>query len=73
MSSKLLTKHHLDYLSFKGGCTGSSESILVKIPHCVKSHVAAIIKLHVCLKNESFQENASLQFSGQPSNFSDVQ
>ena len=26
MSVKLLTEHHLEFLSFKGGCTGSSES-----------------------------------------------
>ena len=25
----------------KGGCLGSSESTLVKIPHCWKSHVVA--------------------------------
>ena len=41
MTVKPLTEHHLEYLSFKGGCTGSSESALVKIPHCKKSHVAA--------------------------------
>ena len=34
MSVKLLTEHHLEFLSFKGGCTGSSESTLVKMPHC---------------------------------------
>ena len=38
MSVKLLTEHHLDLLSLNGGCTGSSESTLVKIPHCWKSH-----------------------------------
>ena len=37
---KLLTKQHLGFLNFKGGCTGSSESTLVKMPHCWKSHVA---------------------------------
>ena len=37
----LLTEHHLEFLSLKGGCTGSSESTLVKIPHCWKSHVTA--------------------------------
>ena len=26
MSVKLLTEHHLDFPSLKGGCTGSSES-----------------------------------------------
>ena len=42
MSVKLLTEHHLEFLSLKGGCTGSSESTThVKIPHCWKSHVMA--------------------------------
>ena len=41
MSVKLLTGHHLRFLSLKGGCTGSSESTLVKMPHCWKSHAAA--------------------------------
>ena len=44
MSVKLLAKHHLEFLSLKGGCTGSSESTLVKMSHCWKSHVAAQIK-----------------------------
>ena len=43
MSVKLLTAHHLDFLSLKGDCTSSSESILVKMSHCWKSHVAAQI------------------------------
>ena len=43
MSVKLLTGHHLEFLSLKGGCTGSSESTLVKIPHCWKSHVMALL------------------------------
>ena len=41
VSVKLLTEHHLDFLSLKGGCIGSSESTHVKIPHCWKSHVTA--------------------------------
>ena len=45
MSVKLLTEHHLEFLSVKGGCTDSSESTLVKIPHCWKSHVAAHFSL----------------------------
>ena len=44
MSVKLLTEHHLEFLSLKGGYTGSSESTLVKMAHCSKSHVAA----HFC-------------------------
>ena len=39
--TKLLTVHHLEFLSMKGGCTGSSESTLVKMPQCWKSHVMA--------------------------------
>ena len=41
MSVKLLTEHHLEFPSLKGGCIDSSESTLVKMPHCWKSHVAA--------------------------------
>ena len=41
MTVKLLTKHHLEFLGLKEGCTGSPESTLVKMPHCWKSHVAA--------------------------------
>ena len=37
MSVKLLTEHHLEFLS----CRGSSESTLVKMPHCCKSHAMA--------------------------------
>ena len=37
MHVKLLTEHHLGFLSLKRGCTGLSESTLVKIPHCWKT------------------------------------
>ena len=47
MSVKLLTEHHFEFLSLKGGCTGSSESTLVKMSHCWKSHVAAHLIFHV--------------------------
>ena len=43
MIVKLLTEHHLEFLSLKGGCTGSSGPTIVKMPHCLKSHVAAQI------------------------------
>ena len=33
--------YHLEFQSLKGGCKGSYESTLVKMPHCWKSHVAA--------------------------------
>ena len=41
MIVKLLTEHHLEFLSLKGGCRGSSESTHVKIPHCWKSNARA--------------------------------
>ena len=31
MSVKLLTEHHLEFLSLKGGCIGSTESTRFKI------------------------------------------
>ena len=39
MTAKLLVEQFFEYLSFKGGCAGLSESTLVKMPHCWKSHV----------------------------------
>ena len=41
MIVKLLTEHHLEFLSLNGGCTGLSESTLVKMSNCWKSHAAA--------------------------------
>ena len=41
MTPRLLTEQHLEFLSLTEGFTGSSESTLVKMPHCWKSHVVA--------------------------------
>ena len=41
MIVNLLTEHHFEFPSVKGGCRGSSESTLVKISNCLKSHAAA--------------------------------
>ena len=41
MIVKLLNEHHLAFLSLKGGFTGSSESTLVKMSNCWKSHAMA--------------------------------
>ena len=38
MSVKLLSEHHLEVFRLKGGCTGTSESTLVKMPHYGKCH-----------------------------------
>ena len=45
MSVKLLTEYHLEFLSLKGGCTGSSESTLAKMSNCLKSYVLAHISV----------------------------
>ena len=37
----LLTEHHLELLSLKGGCRGSPESTLVKMSNFCKSHAQA--------------------------------
>ena len=36
MIVKLLTEHHLEFLSLKGGCRGSSESTLVKMSNLLE-------------------------------------
>ena len=58
MTMKLLIKQHLDFLSLKGGCTGSSESIHDKIQHCWKSHAAAL--LCCCALEASTADNVHL-------------
>ena len=60
MIVKLLTDHHLRFLNQKGGCTGSSESTLVKMPNCWKSHAAAYFQFYVYL------------FPGRPEKLPDV-
>ena len=51
MTVKLLTEQHLEFLNLTGGCIGSSESTLVKMPHRWKSHVTAHIKVnHTVIK-----------------------
>ena len=49
MIVKLLTEHHLEFLSLTGGCRGLSESTLVKMSNCWKSHAAA---QNLCILNE---------------------
>ena len=41
MIVKLLNELHLEFLSLKGGCRGLSESTLVKMSNCWKSHAVA--------------------------------
>ena len=42
MIVKLLTEHHLEYLTLKGGCRGWSESTHIKMPHCCIPHALAL-------------------------------
>ena len=55
MIFKLLTEHHFEFISLKGGCRGSSESTHVKMPHCWKSHATAQFivydRLQKCIKS----------------------
>ena len=49
MGVKLLTEHHLVFLSLKGGCTCSSESTLVKMPHCILYFDCILAAMCLCL------------------------
>ena len=65
MSVKLLTEHHLEFLNLNGGCAGSSQSTLVKVPHCRKSHVTAHIvstsnMMYNCVKCTKYETCAIL-------------
>ena len=44
MTVQLLTEHYLEILGLRGVYTGAYESTLVKMPHCLKLHVAAHVK-----------------------------
>ena len=60
MIVKLLTEHHLEFLSLKGGYRGSSESTLVKMSNCWRSHAAAQYYIPVVysfriVKNKRFE------------------
>ena len=46
MIVKLLTSHHLEFLSCKGGCRGSSKSTLVKMSNCWESYATAQMCLY---------------------------
>ena len=55
-SVKLLTEHHLEFLSLKGNCTGWSESSLVKC-HIVGNHMSRL---------KSFSGSESERFFADP-------
>ena len=49
MAVKLLTEHHFEFLSFKGGCTGWSESTIVKEITC-RGSINCVLVLLLCMK-----------------------
>ena len=58
----LLTENHLEFLSLKRGCTGVSEYIHVKMPHCWKSHVAAHMFFYSLYTTLTLDRNANTLF-----------
>ena len=63
MIVNLLTDHHLYFLSLKGSCLGSSESTLVKMPHCWKSHAQAHLQYFLIILSRSSNLNAFRDFT----------
>ena len=59
MIVKLLTEHHLDFLSLKEGCRGSSKSTHVKMRYCWKSGVMAQMSL-IIKKKENHEKSLCL-------------
>ena len=52
MIVKLLSEHHLEFLSLKGGFRSSSEPTCVKMSNCWKPHAAAYmlpLQVHVLM------------------------
>ena len=51
----ILTEHHFEFPSFKGDCTGSSESTLVKMPHSLFGKHMSLLKLQILMvSNRNF-------------------
>ena len=57
MIVRLLTEHHMECLSLRKGCRGSSESTHVEMPHCWTFHAAA----HFMIQSASYHEEASFR------------
>ena len=62
MIVKLLTEHHLEFLSLKGGCRGSPESTHVKMSNCWKSHALAHIKFRSPYDNVEIRTHRQLRY-----------
>ena len=57
MIVKLLTEHHLEFLSLEVDRTGSFESTLVKMSNCWKTHATANLSfdLHIGINTRYIQ------------------
>ena len=64
MIVKLLTEHHLEFLSLKGGYRGWSESTLVKMSNCWKSHAATQIVFQMFRFQSSQYPGILAKFTG---------
>ena len=64
MSVKLLTEHRLEFERLKGGCTGSSESTLVKMPHSWKSYVVAQFMIYIGFEPMYVYNTIRIQYAG---------
>ena len=64
MIVKLLTEHHLEFLSSKGGCRCSSEPTLVNLSNCWKSHAAAHMSSVYILRHNNFPLKGSFVIRG---------
>ena len=59
MIVKLLTEHHLEFLSLKGGCRGSSESAHMSKCHIVGNHMPRLICDRHADQNQKTEVDAS--------------
>ena len=72
MIVKLLTEHHLVFLSLKRGCTGLSESTYVKMPHCWKPHALAHLEMPAFNWSTNLEQSVSNNLSLGRLYFSDL-
>ena len=61
MIVKLLTEFNLEFLSLKGGCISSSESTLVKMSNCWKSHALAHLIVDRITRSSEWKHALSCQ------------
>ena len=62
MTVKPLTEQYLEFLSLKGGCTGSSKSTLVKMPRCWKSHHGLFVVIEALMVNSPIRNKNGSSF-----------